>query len=238
MLGVLQGSILGSLLFNITLCHLLFLNMDTPYITRSSIGKVIEKSDNTLKMLFQWFSDNQMKANLVKCHFLCSWNSEVSLTIENKIMKNIKCKKLLDIKLYSKLSFISHINDIKKARQKSNISSRITPNMDFPKKRLLVNAFFGHNLFNNKINRLQERCLRLINSNRKSSFESLLEKDGPVSVHHNNLRTFAIELLKVFKDLSSVIHRSFSDKTTKSTLYEELFIFRYASCQNSELNIR
>ena len=72
MLGVLQGSILRSLLFNITLCHLLFLNMDTPYITESSIGKVIEKSDNTLKMLFQWFSDNQMKANLVKCHFLCS----------------------------------------------------------------------------------------------------------------------------------------------------------------------
>ena len=72
MLGVLQGSILRSLLFNITLCHLLFLNMDTPYITGSSIGKVIEKSDNTLKMLFQWFSDNQMKANLDKCQFLRS----------------------------------------------------------------------------------------------------------------------------------------------------------------------
>ena len=57
--------------------------------------------------------------------------------------------------------------------------------MDFNKRKLLVNAFFSlqfhycpliwmcHNTYNNKINRLHERCLRLIYSNKYSSFEEL-----------------------------------------------------------------
>ena len=94
-------------------------------------------------MLFQWFSDNKMKANPDKCHFLCSSNREVSLTIENQIIKNSKFNKLLAIKLDSKLNFNSHIHGIcHKAGQKLNAISRITPYMDFEKRRLLVNAFF------------------------------------------------------------------------------------------------
>ena len=57
---------------------------------------------------------------------------------------------------------------------------------------------------NNKINRLHERCFRLI-YDKKSSFKDLLEKGGSVSVHDRNLRILAVELLKVFKDLSLVI---------------------------------
>ena len=58
---------------------------------------------------------------------------------------------------------------------------------------------------NNKINRLHERCLRLIYNDKKSSFEDLLQKDGSVSIHHGNLRTLAVELFKVFKGLGPVI---------------------------------
>ena len=90
--------------------------------------------------------------------------------------------------------------------------------MDFVKSSLLVNTFFYsqfnycqlvwmcHNRTNNnKINRLHERCFRLIYNDKKSSFEDLLEKDGSVSIHHKNLRTLALVLLKVFKGLSLVI---------------------------------
>ena len=57
-----------------------------------------------------------------------------------------------------------------------------------------------HNRTNNKkINRLHERCLRLIYNDKKSSFKDLLEKDGSVSIHYRNLRTVAVELFKVFK---------------------------------------
>ena len=160
-----------------------------------------------------------MKANADKCHFLCSSNNEESMTIENKKIRSSKCEKLLGVKLDSKLNFNFHIHDIcQKAGQKLNAISRMTPYMDFTKRRLLVNAFFYsqfnycqlvwmcHNRTNNnKINRLHERCLRLIYNDKKSSFEDLLEKDEAVSIHHRNLRTLAVELFKVFKGLSPLI---------------------------------
>ena len=117
------------------------------------------------------------------------------------------------------MNFNSHIHYIcQKAGQKLNAISRITPYMDFAKRRLLVNAFFYsqfnycqliwmcHNRANNnKINRLHERCLRLIYNDKKSSFEDLLQKDESVSIHHRTLKRLAAELLKVFKGLSLVL---------------------------------
>ena len=82
--------------------------------------------------------------------------------------------------------------------------------MDFNKRKLAVNAFFSshfnycpliwmcHNrTYNNKINRLRERCLRLIYNDKHSSFEELLEKDNSVSIHHKNLHVLATEMFKV-----------------------------------------
>ena len=84
-----------------------------------------------------------MKTNPDKFRFSCSSNRDLSLTIENQIIKNSKFKKLPGIKLDSKLNFNSHIHDIcQKAGQKLNAISRIKPYMGFAKRRLIVNAFF------------------------------------------------------------------------------------------------
>ena len=113
---------------------------NTLYITANSMEEVIEKLENAAKTLFQWFSDNEMKANPDKRHFLCSSNREVSLT---QIIKNSKFEKLLGIKLDSKLNFNSHIHDIyQNTEQKLNAISRTTPYTDFAKRHLLVHTFF------------------------------------------------------------------------------------------------
>ena len=50
---------------------------------------------------------------------------------------------------------------------------------------------------NNKINRLHERCLRLIYNDKTSTFKELLEKHNSVSMHHRNIQALAIEMYKV-----------------------------------------
>lgn len=57
-------------------------------------------------------------------------------------------------------------------------------------------------LANNMINKLHERCLRIIYSNVYVSYKELLEKGESVSRHRRNLRIYAKEMFKVVKDIS------------------------------------
>ena len=56
-----------------------------------------------------------------------------------------------------------------------------------------------------KINRLHERCLRIMYNDKQSSFIKLLEKDDSVSIHQRNLHFLAIEMFKVSNGLSPVL---------------------------------
>ena len=58
---------------------------------------------------------------------------------------------------------------------------------------------------NTKINRLNERCLPIVYNDKKSNFNELLVKDGPVSIHHQNLQKLTVEMFKVSRGLSPEI---------------------------------
>ena len=58
---------------------------------------------------------------------------------------------------------------------------------------------------NNKINRLHERCLRIIYENKTSTIEELLETDSSVSIHTRNLSFLVVDMFKVAKGLASTI---------------------------------
>ena len=58
---------------------------------------------------------------------------------------------------------------------------------------------------NNKINRLHERRLRIVHSDKTSPFEKLLEKHECVTIHTRNLQNSCTEIFKVYKNLSPEI---------------------------------
>ena len=56
---------------------------------------------------------------------------------------------------------------------------------------------------NNKINRLHERCLRVIYNDKTSSSVNLLAKDASDTIRTINLQGFANEMFKVHMNMST-----------------------------------
>ena len=86
--------------------------------------------------IFQWFKDNEMKANADKCLVLLSTSNELTVKINEVQIKNSQSEKLLGITIDNDLKFEDHINDIcRKASAKISALSRIAPYMDLPKRK-------------------------------------------------------------------------------------------------------
>ena len=187
-----------------------------PYVTADDIDGVIASLENASNTLFKWFSDNLFKGNADKYHLLVKVKDEVSVKIGDFTIVNSECEKLLGVKFDYKLTSNCHVSDLcKNASRKINALARIAPYISISKC-ILMNAFFKSNfnycplvgmyhsrLNNRKINRLHERCLRIIYNDKTSSFESLLEKDGSVSIHKSNLQVLATEIFKINRGISS-----------------------------------
>ena len=58
---------------------------------------------------------------------------------------------------------------------------------------------------NNKIKHLHERYLRLIHNDKLSSYEELIEKDEPVSIHHKNIQSLATGMFQIKRGQSPEI---------------------------------
>ena len=152
-----------------------------------------------------------MKIKADECHLLVSTYNTVKIKIENFDITNSKSEKLLEVKFDNKLFFDDHISELcKKASRKIHALSRVASYMNISKKCILMNAFFKskcsycplvwmcHSRANNdKINRLHESFLRIIYSDKQSPFKTLLERDGSVSVHSQNLQILATEMYKI-----------------------------------------
>ena len=143
-----------------------------------------------------------MKLNTDKCHVVLNSQWPKIIKIENLCIESSSCEKMLGINFDYKLKFANHIEEIcKKASQKLNALARIAPYVVIRKRRTLMNALFKwqfnyclliwiccNRSSDNKIDRLHERSLRIVNSNKTSDLSELLEIDGSVSIHYQNVR--------------------------------------------------
>ena len=147
-----QGSISGSLLFSIYIsgmfydisdCYIAsYADDNTPYASSSNLDAVINKLKQSTKNLFQWFTNNNMKANADKCQLLVTGNYEVSANINKFEIESSKKAKLLGISIDTRFSFEHHITSLcKKATQKLHALARKAYYMDFEKRRSLIKAF-------------------------------------------------------------------------------------------------
>ena len=71
---------------------------------------------------------------------------------------------------------------------------------------------------NLKINKIHRRTLSIVYRDNNSSFESLLEKSGSVTIHHRNLQLSAVEFFKAVNNLSPIMSELFEIKDMKYAL--------------------
>ena len=189
---------------------------NTPFVCSENVDVTQEKLEEVGKVLFEWFSNNFLKANAEKCHLILWTDEPFSINIDNEVIKNSSNKKLLRINLNNRIGFDTHVANIcKRVSKKLHALTRISQFMNIHKRRMTMKAFldseFGYcplvrmfhsRKLNSQINKLHERALRMVCQDYVSSFTELLKKDISTTIHNRNIQLLATELFKVKNGLS------------------------------------
>ena len=215
--GVPRGSVLGSLLFNISVIYSYLLTKtdimnyaddNTPYVCSENVGVTLEKLEEVGKVLFEWFSNNFFKANADKCHLILITDEPFSINTDNEVIEKSSNKKLLGINLNNRLGFDTHVANIcSRVSKKLHALARISQYMSIHKRRMTMKAFiaseFGYcplvwmfhsRKLNSRVNKLHERALRIVYQDYASSFTELLEKDNSTTIHNRNIQLLATKV--------------------------------------------
>ena len=199
-----------------------------------------------------------MKLNADKCHLLVlgqRCDDPVTVRIGNADVVNSSEEKLLGVQIDSRLSFDNHVSKLcQKASNKLYALARISPYLDQSKLRALMRAFitsqfqycpliwmFHSRQLNQKINKIQERALRITFKDTESTFSELLQKDSAVTIHTKNLQILMTEMYKTRNGLNpSFMQEIFCANTTYYNLrnHNDFFQPRVRSVNNGTESVR
>ena len=159
-------------------------------------------------------NDNFMKANPSKFQALCisQENAKLELTIDGTTIKSENVVKLLGIHIDDKLNFNHHLSLIsKKAARQINALQRLCKFIDYEGKLSIYEAFVASNFVycsvaynsftlghDRKIEKLNERALRLVCNDYSNTYNDLLVKTGKKMLNitlKNNLVQFVFKVL-------------------------------------------
>ena len=187
----------------------------------NDLNDLIKRLEHDAFLANEWFETNSMKLSKDKCHLLVLGDRYENVWVKMGDEKNWESAKqnLLGIGIERNINFDDHMISLcKKAGRKLAVLARLSKFMSFKQKRILMKKFsesqFGYcpliwmfhsRKVNSKINHLHERFLRIVYNDYVTSFEDLLRRDNSFKIHHKNIQSLAIELVRVKKEIANPI---------------------------------
>ena len=229
--GVPQGSILGPFLFNVFINDL-FLFIDKCKFYNYADDNSIMYSSPDLNCIFanlqidcndaiDWFTVNGMKANPSKFQFMVISSKRIEqkfLDIGNGItLHSEPYAKVPGVTIDDRLQFSEHVSACcSKAARQLNALSRISRHINLKSKSIIYNSFIASN-FNycplvwyfcgtansNKLDKLQERSLRILYNDFDSPIQNLIEQLGQGTLLSNRLKYLILEVFKSIRKLNA-----------------------------------
>ena len=140
------------LLFNAYICDLFlevrdleytsFAEDNTPNSCLPEMIPILEKLEKGIQSMFDWFSENFLKASTDKCHLIASSKVPVDIQISDIKVTSESRVKLLGIHIDNRLNFDYHVSQLcKKASKKLHALARIFKYVETSKRRVLANSF-------------------------------------------------------------------------------------------------
>ena len=210
MKGVPQGSILGPALFNICLNDIVyffersilanFADDNTLIVQGENLQTVVNTLGQEGSIATDWFASNFMKANPDKFHFMSAAKKADAavntIEIESNSIQAEDSIKLLGVHIDSRLNFNKQISEVcKKAGRQINALKRLSFYLNYNARLTAFRCFILSHLnysplvwMNSskvqmgKIEKLQERALRIVLRDNKSSYAKLLTMAGVPSM--------------------------------------------------------